>query len=100
MDSPPFVEDAAAAALRGPLFGDLDRLAFALEMNAAEMIGRGDAYESRLRAELLSSSRPAPRDPLVLLRMMRTCLGLVYVLAAVLLLLAYLRDSDAACGPA
>jgi len=36
--SPPADEAAAAQELRGQLFTDLDRLAFALEMEAAELL--------------------------------------------------------------
>jgi hypothetical protein len=41
LSSPPPVEAPEAAALRGSLFTDLDRLAFALEMEAAELLARG-----------------------------------------------------------
>jgi hypothetical protein len=39
--SPPVKEPPAAEALRGHLFTDLDRLAFALEMEAAELLAEG-----------------------------------------------------------
>ncbi len=40
--SPPPDEPADAAALRGRIFTDLDRLAFALEMEAAGQLEAGD----------------------------------------------------------
>ncbi|MFL5384621.1 MAG: hypothetical protein ACJ8GN_19025 [Longimicrobiaceae bacterium] len=46
LSSPPPVEAPEAADLRGRLFTDLDRLAFALEMEAAELLARGDAAEA------------------------------------------------------
>lgn len=39
--APPAHEAPEAAALRGALFTDLDRLAFALEMEAAAMVAEG-----------------------------------------------------------
>jgi hypothetical protein len=46
LSSPPPVEAPEAAALRGCLFTDLDRLAFALEMEAAELLERGAEAEA------------------------------------------------------
>lgn len=40
--SPPPDEPADASALRGQIFTDLDRLAFALEMEAAQELEAGD----------------------------------------------------------
>lgn len=42
LSSPPPEEAAEASELRGNLFTDLDRLAFALEMEAAELLESGD----------------------------------------------------------
>ena len=59
LSSPPPVEAPEAAALRGRIFTDLDRLAFALEMEAAELLARGAGpyfylpkMESHLEARL------------------------------------------------
>ncbi|HSU16440.1 hypothetical protein [Longimicrobium sp.] len=41
LSTPPPVEAPEAADLRGRIFTDLDRLAFALEMEAAELLERG-----------------------------------------------------------
>ena len=46
LSSPPPVEAPDAAALRGRIFTDLDRLAFALEMEAAELLARGAEAEA------------------------------------------------------
>jgi hypothetical protein len=46
LSSPPPVEAAEAAALRGRIFTDLDRLAFALEMEAAELRVQGREGEA------------------------------------------------------
>jgi hypothetical protein len=40
--SPPAEEPAAARERRGALFTDLDRLAFALELEAASLIAKGE----------------------------------------------------------
>lgn len=42
LSAPPPRESAEAADLRGRIFTDLDRLAFALEMEVAECVERGD----------------------------------------------------------
>lgn len=44
--SPPVNEPPAARALRGRLFTDLDRLAFALEMEAASLLAEGHEAEA------------------------------------------------------
>jgi hypothetical protein len=44
--SPPVEETVAARELRGQLFTDLDRLAFALEMEAARHLDRGRVTEA------------------------------------------------------
>lgn len=41
LSSPPPVEPPEAARLRGNIFTDLDRLAFALELEAAELVEAG-----------------------------------------------------------
>ena len=46
LSSPPPVEAAEAAALRGSIFTDLDRLAFALEMEAALLLEQGREAEA------------------------------------------------------
>jgi hypothetical protein len=46
LSSPSPVEAPEAAALRGCLFTDLDRLAFALEMEAAELLEQGREPEA------------------------------------------------------
>jgi hypothetical protein len=58
LSSPPPVEAPEAAELRGRIFTDLDRLAFGLEMEAAELLEAGDqaragrAQEQRLGVRL------------------------------------------------
>ncbi|HEX8904749.1 MAG TPA: hypothetical protein VF771_07910 [Longimicrobiaceae bacterium] len=46
LSSPPPVEAAEAAELRGRIFTDLDRLAFALEMEAAGLLELGREAEA------------------------------------------------------
>jgi hypothetical protein len=46
LSSPPPVEAPEAADLRGRIFTDLDRLAFALEMEAAALLERGQQDEA------------------------------------------------------
>ena len=46
LSTPPPVEAPEAAALRGRIFTDLDRLAFALEMEAAELLVAGREAEA------------------------------------------------------
>jgi hypothetical protein len=46
ISSPPVEEAPAARKLRGQLFNDLDRLAFALEMEAAELLEEGQEAEA------------------------------------------------------
>lgn len=52
---------AEADDLRGTLFSDLDRLAFALEMEAAELLASGDEGAARSRQELRLGVRLAQR---------------------------------------
>jgi hypothetical protein len=54
-------ESADARALRGRIFTDLDRLAFALEMEAAELIEQGCEDGARCRQELRLGVRLAQR---------------------------------------
>jgi len=54
-------ETDATTELRGMLFNDLDRLAFALEMEAAGLIERGLEDEARCRQELRLGVRLAQR---------------------------------------
>jgi hypothetical protein len=46
LSTPPPTEAAEAAALRGRIFTDLDRLAFALEMEVAELLDGGLAEKA------------------------------------------------------
>jgi len=55
------VETDATTELRGMLFNDLDRLAFALEMEAAGLIEQGLEDEARCRQELRLGVRLAQR---------------------------------------
>jgi hypothetical protein len=61
LSSPPPDEAPDASALRGAIFTDLDRLAFALEMEAAELIEQGAEEEARCRQELRLGVRLAQR---------------------------------------
>lgn len=54
-------EPADAVALRGRLFTDLDRLAFALEMEVADLVERGLDEEARRHQELRLGVRLAQR---------------------------------------
>jgi hypothetical protein len=54
LSSPPPVEAPDAALLRGALFTDLDRLAFALEMEAALLLEQGrEAEAARVQEQRL-----------------------------------------------
>ncbi|MEX2583484.1 MAG: hypothetical protein WD766_09420 [Gemmatimonadota bacterium] len=61
LSSPPPDESPQASELRGELYTDLDRLAFALEMEAAELIDGGAEEEARCRQELRLGVRLAQR---------------------------------------
>ena len=61
LSSPPPEEAPEAAELRGAIFTDLDRLAFALEMEAAELLIEGDEAAARSRHELRLGVRLAQR---------------------------------------
>jgi hypothetical protein len=54
LSSPPPVEAPEAADLRGRIFTDLDRLAFALEMEAAALLEQGrEAEAARVQEQRL-----------------------------------------------
>jgi hypothetical protein len=61
LSSPVPEESIEASELRGSIFNDLDRLAFALEMEAAELIEQGLEEEARRRQELRLGVRLAQR---------------------------------------
>lgn len=61
LSSPPQEEPEPARALRARLFTDLDRLAFALEMEAAELLETGDEPGAARRQELRLGVRLAQR---------------------------------------
>jgi hypothetical protein len=61
MLSSPVPDEPAVAELRGILFTRLDRLAFALEMEAAELIEAGLEDEVRCRQDLRLGVRLAQR---------------------------------------
>lgn len=50
-----------ASRLRGNLFTDLDRLAFALEMEAADLLAEGEAEHAQTRQHLRLGVRLAQR---------------------------------------
>ncbi|HEU4456382.1 MAG TPA: hypothetical protein VFR81_25165 [Longimicrobium sp.] len=61
LSTPPPVEAPEAAELRGRVFTDLDRLAFALEMEAARMLEEGREEEARRTQEQRLGVRLAQR---------------------------------------
>ena len=61
LSSPPPEEAPAASELRGLLFTDLDRLAFALEMEAAELLEAGDERGAGRQQEIRLGVRLAQR---------------------------------------
>lgn len=61
LSSPSPEEAPEARRLRGDLFTDLDRLAFALERESAELLEQGLAAEARGRQELRLGVRLAQR---------------------------------------
>jgi hypothetical protein len=61
LSSPPPNEAPEAAALRGRIFTDLDRLAFALEMEAAQQLDAGEEERARCTHELRLGVRLAQR---------------------------------------
>ena len=61
LSSPPPNEPPEAARLRGNIFTDLDRLAFALEMETAELLREGREAEAEARQQLRLGVRLAQR---------------------------------------
>lgn len=61
LSSPPPEEPPEVARLRGAIFTHLDRLAFALEMEAAELLEGGGEAEVARRQELRLGVRLAQR---------------------------------------
>ena len=61
LSTPPPDEHAEAAALRGRIFTDLDRLAFSLEMEAARLLEEGRDEEAQRHQERRLGVRLAQR---------------------------------------
>jgi hypothetical protein len=61
LSTPPPTEHPQAAELRGKVFTDLDRLAFALEMEAAALLAEGKETESARHQERRLGVRLAQR---------------------------------------
>jgi hypothetical protein len=62
MLSHPLPDEAPdARALRGEIFNDLDRLAFALEMETAALLEQGDTSSAKSRQDLRLGVRLAQR---------------------------------------
>ena len=61
LSTPPPVEAPEAAELRGKIFTDLDRLAFALEMEVAQLLEEGREDEAGRRQEQRLGVRLAQR---------------------------------------
>lgn len=61
ISSPPPDESPEAGRLRGDIFTDLDRLAFALEMEASELVRSGLEEEARRRHDMRLGVRLAQR---------------------------------------
>ena len=61
LSSPPPDEPPDAARLRGHIFTDLDRLAFALEMETAELLRDGREADARTHQQLRLGVRLAQR---------------------------------------
>jgi hypothetical protein len=61
LSTPPPDEAPEASQLRGAIFTDLDRLAFALEMETAALLEQGLDDEARCRQELRLGVRLAQR---------------------------------------
>jgi hypothetical protein len=61
LSSPPPAEAPEASELRGKIFTDLDRLAFALEMEAAELIEEGKEEAGRCHQDQRLGVRLAQR---------------------------------------
>jgi hypothetical protein len=61
LSSPPPQEPPEAAQLRGHIFTDLDRLAFALEMETLELLRDGRETDAEIRQHLRLGVRLAQR---------------------------------------
>lgn len=61
LSSPPPEEAPEASRLRGNIFTDLDRLAFALEMEAARLLEEGREEDTRRRQDMRLGVRLAQR---------------------------------------
>ena len=61
LSSPPPEEAPEASQLRGDLFTDLDRLAFALEMEAATLLAEAREEDARRRQDMRLGVRLAQR---------------------------------------
>jgi len=61
LSSPPPNEPPDAARLRGHIFADLDRLAFALEMETGQLLREGRESEAQARQQLRLGVRLAQR---------------------------------------
>lgn len=61
LSSPPTDEAPDAAELRGNLFNDLDRLAYALELEVTDLLSRGRTEEARARQDIRLGVRLAQR---------------------------------------
>ncbi len=61
LSSPPPDEAPDASRLRGSLFTDLDRLAFALEMETAALVAGGREEDARRRQDMRLGVRLAQR---------------------------------------
>lgn len=61
ISAPPPEETAEAARLRGDIFTDLDRLAFALELEVAALIGEDREEEAEIRQNVRLGVRLAQR---------------------------------------
>lgn len=61
LSSPPPVEPPDAARLRGDIFTDLDRLAFALELESAEQVEAGRAESAEVQQHVRLGVRLAQR---------------------------------------
>lgn len=61
LSAPPPEEAPEAASLRGRIFTDLDRLAFALELEVAELVAEGREGEAEARQQMRLGVRLAQR---------------------------------------
>lgn len=61
LSAPPPDEDEKSRTLRGSIFTDLDRLAFALEMEVAELVSEGRLGEAERRTSERLGVRLAQR---------------------------------------